>query len=323
MKKTMILFVFLAMVAINTVFSQAVTIDVALSNATKDISEGVSKGSKIAILNITSDSTNLSDYIINELIVNLVNTRLFQIVPRSTVELAAARREFAFQMSGDVPDDSQKRLGQFLEADTIITGSVTRDSANTYRLIVNAIHLENFTFQSSFRASIQNDRQVRTLFADSGGVFYEDYTAGQRFGIAALNTFFGIGSIANGHHIGWVVSSGEIIGGVLLAIGLGMNPQQRDFAYDWDPNNPRNKYDGFFWDSDRKSYESALEAKDGLIISGAIIAGSAVLFGYIIPSFHHKPNNTISQNNLPFNLELVSSSNQDINGIKILYNMKF
>jgi hypothetical protein len=104
--KTNILFILMMLIVINTVFSQTVTIETALSNATKDISVGVPKGSKIAILNITSNSTNLSDYIINELIVNLVNTRLFKIVPRSAVELAAARREFAFQMSGDVSDDS-------------------------------------------------------------------------------------------------------------------------------------------------------------------------------------------------------------------------
>jgi hypothetical protein len=211
-----------------------------------------------------------------------------------------------------------------LEADTIITGSVTRDSANTYRLIINAIHLENFTFQSSFRASIQNDRQLKTLIDDSGGVYYEDYTAGQRLGMAALNTFFGIGSIANGHHIGWLVTSGEIISGVLYAIGLGINPHPRDFDSNWDPNNPDYKYDGFHFYSDRQRYESAIEAKEGLIISGVIVAGSAVLFGFIIPSFHHKPNTTsISQNNFPINLEFVSSNNRDINGIRILYKMKF
>ena len=279
-------FVFLALAGVYTAFPQAVAIDTALSKATRDIAEGVPNESKIAILNITSDSANLSDYIINELIVNLVNTRQFQIVPRSSVELAAARSEFAFQMSGDVSDDSQKQAGQFLEADTIITGSVTRDSANTYRLIINAIHLENFTFQSSFRVSIQNDKQVRTLIADSGGVFYEDYTTKQRWGMGALNMFFGLGSILNGHRIGWVTTTLEIAGLGFLIPGI--------------------------------------TSVRGLIPAGVAIIGTGIVFGYIIPFFHHKPNPTnVSQNNFPFNFELVSSNNQDINGIRLLYNMKF
>jgi len=292
-RKSFVLVLFLAMIANYRVFPQSVAIDAALSNAVKDISKGVPNGSKIAILNITSDSTNLSDYIINELIVNLVNTRLYRIVPRSTVELAAARREFAFQMSGDVSDDSQKRVGKFLEADTIITGSVTRDTANTYRLIINAIHLENFTFQSSFKASIQNDRQVKTLIADSGGVFYEDYTTGERIGMGALNMFFGIGSIMNGQKLGWLTTSLECAGIALVAIGFGAS---------------------------EKGYEAYW------LVPGFASIGVGVLFGYIIPFFHHKPNNnsiSYGNNQFPFNFELVSSNNQEINGIRILYKMRF
>ena len=309
-KKTTIVFIFLILVINSTLFSKAVSINTALANATRDIAEGVPNESKIAILNITSDSTNLSDYIINELIVNLVNTRLFQIVPRSSVELAAARREFAFQMSGDVSDDSQKRVGQFLGADTIITGSVTKDSVNTYRLIINAIRLENFTFQSSFRASIQNDRQVKTLIADSG-VFYEDYTIGQRLGMGALNMFFGLGSILNGQHLGWISTGVEAIGLTFLIIGIGL----KDVPY----SNPT-----VFWE--KEANENRPRLKSGFIIAGASIIGTGVLFGYIIPFFHHKSNSThISQNNnnFPLNIELVSSNNQDINGFRILYKKRF
>ena len=276
MFKKIILVVFLAFFAVNTVFSQAVAIDTALSNASKDISESVPQGTRIAVLNISSDFMNLSDYIINELIVNLVNLRKFQIVPRSTVELEAANMEFDFQMTGSVSDDSQKRLGQFLGAGTIITGTVTRDSANSYRLTINTIDLESFTFQSSFMASFQNDRQVRTLIADSGGdAFYEDYTTGQRLGMGALNMFFGIGSIMNGQKLGWVTTSAEIAGIALIAIGAGASIEG---------------YEAYWY------------------IPGFTAVGVGVLFGFIIPFFHHKPNHTVSQNNFPFNIELVATA---------------
>ena len=156
MKKHFVIAV-MALVAVNTVFPRTVTVDTALANAAKEISESVPQGTRIAVLNISSDHTNLSDYIINELIANMVNTRTLQVVPRSTVELELANREFDFQMSGYVSDENQKRLGQFLEAGTIISGSVARDAANSYRLIINAIDLESFAYQSSFRISVQDD----------------------------------------------------------------------------------------------------------------------------------------------------------------------
>jgi len=316
-RKKIILVVLLVFVSVNTAFSQLMAIDDALSNAAKDISESVPQGTRIAVLNISSDFMNLSDYIINELIVNPVNLRKFQIVPHSTIELEAANMEFDFQMTGNVSDDSQKRLGQFLGAGTIISGTVTRDSANSYRLVINTIDLESFTFQSSFRVSIQNDRQIKTLIADSGGIFYEDYTTGERIGIGALNMFFGIGSIANGHHIGWLVTGVEAVGITFLVIGLGYNPVLEKSG--WDNSNNKKVSN----EEDYRSYDSRLRRKSGFITTGSIIIGGAVLFGYIIPFFHHKPNQTVSQNDFPFNLELVSLNNQDINGVRLLYNMKF
>jgi TolB-like protein len=299
-----------------------VAIDAALANATKEIAESVPKGTKIAVLNISSDYAQLSNYIIAELIVNLVNTRSFQVVPRSTVELELVKRELDFQYTGDVSDASQKSLGQFLGAATIISGSVTRDSANTYRIVVNAIDLESFTFQSSYRISVLNDKQVKALIAGSGGVFYEDYTGGQRFGMAVLNTFFGIGSIANGHHIGWVTTAVEAGGAVFIVLGL------TTFNYipysDYEINSSYNestRQDRI--ERNKEQAEDNARGRETFVTAGSLVIGAGVLFGFIIPFFHHKPNNTVSQIDFPFNIELASSNNQDINGVRILYNMRF
>ena len=312
-----ILVAFLALAAVNTVFSQAVAIDAAVANAAQEISGSVPQGTKVAVLNISSDYETLSDYIINELIVNLVNKRSFQVVPRSAVELELANKELDFQMTGVVSDESQKRLGQFLGAGTIISGSVTRDSANSYRLTVNAIDLESFTYQSSYRISIANDNQLKALIVGSGGTFYEDYTVGQRFGMAGLNIFGGAGSIINGHKIGWVVTGVQgiglfsIISGVVCtAIGNDQKRETEEYL---------ERGGGTFWDS----YGLLLNLGNGLTIAGSIIIGAGVVFGLVIPFFHHKPNTSVSQNDFPFNLELVSANNQGINGIRLLYNMRF
>jgi len=322
MFRKVVLFLFLAIIVNNTVFSQSAVIDTVISNAAKEISESVPQGTRIAVLNISSDFSNLSDYIINELIVNLVNTRKFQIVPRSTVELQAANMEFDFQMTGSVSDDSQKRLGQFLGAGTIITGTVTRESANSFRLIINTIDLESFTFQSSFRASFQNNNQVKTLAAGSGGVFYEDYTVGQRFGMGALNIFGGVGSIYHGHKIGWLTTATEIAGIALIVFGGYVFNSTEHWLYELEEAKRRE------WDDDigrfQILYDSAVKDRELFLTVGSIVIGAGVVFGFVIPFFHHKPNNTkVSQNDFPFNLELVSSNNQGFNGIRLLYNVSF
>ena len=294
-KKKIVVFVFLAIVANHTIFSQTVRIDTALSNATKEISGSVPKGTKIAVLNISSDYPKLSNYIIDELIANLVNTQLFQVVPRSTVELELARDELNFQYTGEVSDESQRSLGKFLGAGTIISGSVTRYSTNSYRIVINAIDLESFTYQITYRISILSDNQVRALIASSGG-FYEDYTIGQRFGMGALNIFGGTGSIINGHRIGWVTAGFEAVGVLLITFGFVAEGE-------------------LYWNS---------EYVNTVMYAGLGSIGIGVVFGFIVPFFHHKPNNTsITQNNFPFNLEPVLANNQNINGFRISYNMKF
>jgi len=325
-RKKIIGFVFLALIAVNAIFSQAMAIDTAISNAAKDFSESVPQGTRIAVLNISSDFEILSDYIINELIVNLVNTRKFQVVPRSAIELELANREFDFQMTGSVSDESQKSLGQFLGAGTIISGSVVRDAANTYRLIINAIHLESFTFQSSFRASIQNDRQLKALIAGSGGVFYEDYTVGQRFGMAGLNIFGGAGSLMNGHRIGWVTAGAEIAGIALVVLGLTAFDKTNYYLKEIEKAKQRNPVYGdreYLINRETQNYESAKNTKKVWLTAGGITIGAGVVFGLIIPFFHHKPNQTIARNDFPLNFEFVSTNEGDINGIRLLYNMKF
>jgi hypothetical protein len=311
-KKTFIVvaLVFFVLIGNNNVFSQSLTLDAALLNASDEIVASVPNGTKVAIINIVSDYVGLSDYVINELIANLVNARVLRIVPRSIVELEAAQREFDFQMSGYVSDESQKRLGKFLEADTIITGSVTRNSGNTFRLVINTIDLENFTYQSSYRTSIQNNGQMRTLITSGGGVFYEDYTVGQRIGTGFINSFFGLGSIIQGQHIGWVTTGTEVAGITLLVIGLSMAP-----------NLEENRRQGMAYADE--IYERDIRTKTMLTVTGSAAIGAGILFGFIIPFFHHKPNNTnISENiDFPINIGLVSTNN-GINGIRILYNFK-
>ena len=323
-KKTIIVSVFLALVVNNIGFSQAVSIDTALLNATDEILESIPGGTRIAVLNITSDFETLSNYVIDELIVNFVRTRAFQVVPRSAVEFELANSELDFQMTGFVSDESQQSLGRFLGAETIITGGITRDAANVYRLIINSIHVESFTFQSSFRASIVNDRQMRALIAAGGGVFHDDYTTGERLGMGFFNILGGAGSISNGHRSGWVVTAAQAVGIVSVIYGAvrranaGSEPNPIDYT------NPSGFFDREIFNTEMEIYKENINISETVSTIGTVFICGGIVFGLIVPFFHEKHRNTsVVHSNFPFNLELVSSNNRDINGFKMTYIMRF
>jgi len=298
-RKKIVLFIGLALIANHALFAQAVGIDAAISNATRDISASIPGGSTIAVLNITSEYEALSNYIINELIINLVRTGLFQVVPRGTVELELVRQELLFQHADVVVDPAtQARLRRFAGADTLITGEAIRETPTTYRLVINAIHSETFTFQAASAASVLIDRQMNTLI---GGDFFEDFTTAERLRMGALNMFGGAGSITNGQRLGWGVAAGQGVGILLIAGGLIFFPSVDD---DW--------------------YYGNQDARRTMFIAGGAAIGGAILFGYIIPFFHTRPNPAVaSGNNFPFNIELASSNNRNINGIRLSHTIRF
>jgi len=296
------LFVSLALVASFPLFPQ-VAFDTAISNAARDISARVPQGSRIAVINMTSDYVAMSDHVINGLIFNLVRDGSFQVVPRGTVELEMANQEFDFQMAGWVSDENQQRLGQFLEANTIVTGSITRETAHSYRLVVNAIHLESFTFQAVYGTSIRVDDQVRTLITISGGTFFEDFTTGERLGMGALNMLFGAGSIMNGQRLGWGVAVGHAVGLGALTAGLLISTTMHlETGEIFEPG-----------------------VRRALIVAGPAIVGVSVVFGYVIPFFHTRPSLAVAStgNGIPFDFELVSSNDGNINGLRVLHSIRF
>jgi len=303
-KKTAVLFAAFALLASQALFAQAAAIDAAISNAARDISARVPQEARIAVLNIESDYEDFSNRVINGLIMNLVRTGQFQVVPRSTVEMEAAREELGFQMTGYVSDDAQRRLGQFLGADTIITGTVARETAATYRLVVNAIDLEAFAFQYVHAASVPLDGQIAALTS----VVIRDYTVGQRFGMSALNTIFGAGSIINGHRIGWAVAGGHTLGIGLIAIASVMDP---------------------LWHSDMTSAElrRRQQRADRVGISGYVILFCSLAFGWIIPVSHTRqgavPAGHIAAGGFPLGFELVSTNGRSINGARVMYTRRF
>jgi TolB-like protein len=125
--------------ASSSVGSVADELDLAIRDASDYLNDNIPAGSKIVILNIESNSTALSEYIIDELIANAVNDRLFEVVDRQQLDLI--REEQNFQWAGEVDDNLALEVGRFFGAQIIVSGRVSQ-IADRYRFTVRALEVQ-------------------------------------------------------------------------------------------------------------------------------------------------------------------------------------
>ncbi|GHU48692.1 hypothetical protein FACS1894200_06300 [Spirochaetia bacterium] len=139
--------------------AQTLSLAQAIQSAVSDIEGNLEAGTKIAVVNLQSASESFSDYMIGELISALVSGRKLDVVTRQEIE--HIRNEQDFNSSGEVSDKSAQRIGRMLGAQVIVTGSFGKETDSTYRLLVNAITVEEARYAVSKRISVSGqDEQV-------------------------------------------------------------------------------------------------------------------------------------------------------------------
>jgi len=159
MKRILIFFAFLYIPII--AFTQsAVNIDTALKQGVTYLNGRLQKGSKIIVLNFTSDWPKLTDYIIEELIGYIVNDGTLTVVDRANLE--TVRKELNFQLSGDVDDETAQSIGKILGAQTIISGGITA-IGNAYRLRIRAISVQTAQVLGMQNVDIVHDSRIAGL----------------------------------------------------------------------------------------------------------------------------------------------------------------
>jgi TolB-like protein len=128
------------------------------------LTERIEAGATVAVLNFQSDYPNLSEYMIDDITSSLVNTDRYTIVDRRSLEVLA--QEMAFQLSGEVSDETALSIGRRLGAQTVISGAITY-LGEFYRLRVQAIEVETARIQGSQTLTIQPNRLLATLTGNS------------------------------------------------------------------------------------------------------------------------------------------------------------
>jgi len=150
-------------------------LDISIRDASDYLNEKIPKGSKIVILNIQSNSSDLSDYIIDELIANAVNDGFFTVVDRQ--QLDAIRAEQNFQLSGSVDDKDALAIGKLFGAKTIVSGAVNRLGTTGYRIRIRALEVQTAQVQGQYNRNIASSNTINSLM-ESGGTASSGYVTG-------------------------------------------------------------------------------------------------------------------------------------------------
>jgi TolB-like protein len=140
-------------------------LDLAILDASDYLNDNIPEGSMIVILNMRSDSTALSDYIIDELIANAVNDKIFKVVDRQQLDLIRAEQNF--QLSGEVDDNLALSIGKFLGAQTIVSGRFSQ-VAERYRMTLRALEVQTAQVQGQYNRNISVGKTITALIKNSG-----------------------------------------------------------------------------------------------------------------------------------------------------------
>jgi hypothetical protein len=119
--------------------STADSVEGSLERAADTIMAKLSPNSKLAIVYVTSNDPEVTEFIANELEFIMVG-KGFLLVDRS--QLDRIRREQNFQMSGEVDDGEAVSIGKMAGANIILTGAVT-GTGNLRRLRLRALDTQS------------------------------------------------------------------------------------------------------------------------------------------------------------------------------------
>jgi len=141
-----------------------------LGRAIRDVSDylndNIDAGSMIVFVNVQSESEALSGFIIDDLIANAVNDRIFTVVDRHQLE--AIRVEQNFQLSGEVDDNTALGIGRFFGAQTIVSGRVSSLGGH-FRLTIRALDVQTAQVQGQYNRNIGTVGTITALIGGGGG----------------------------------------------------------------------------------------------------------------------------------------------------------
>ena len=145
--------------------SAVVNLDAAIEQANKDINNALRQGSKVALFCISSSSDSLSNYVLEEISIQLVRSRKLTVVDSREVE--RIRRDMNFPVSGELSDESAQRVGLLLGAQYLVLGSLV-NMGQTHRFRTRVINVSNTAIETALSINVSDDSQIQYLLGQGG-----------------------------------------------------------------------------------------------------------------------------------------------------------
>ena len=277
----------------------AVDLQSALKETAEQFSASLKEKSVVAIIGIHSESPALSDFMLDELTLQLVKLKKLTIADRANLE--AIKKEMSFQLSGEVGDESIQQLGAKIGAETVIQGTLKQlGSSSVYTLTVRALNVTTAAVTDIYRANAELSRaEIRMLdeamAAKKPKVQYNATTIG------AQNLLFGFGSYkAKRYGDGALLTIGHLAGWGCLFAGVGVYIESL-YTPDFD------KFSGKYSNKSQRMYDAGV----GLMAGGIVLEIAAIIYGFVMPRYYNRSNILAYGNNsgLKFDLTYTSAGN--------------
>lgn len=143
----------------------AVDIETALQQVADQFSASLKKGTTIAIVGISSDSTEMSNFMLDEMTLDFVKQHKLTVANRANLD--AIKKEMNFQLSGEVSDETIQQLGAMIGANVVIHGSM-KPLGRNFNLIVQALDVTSATVLDMIRIRVEPNDITDYLFAQGG-----------------------------------------------------------------------------------------------------------------------------------------------------------
>ena len=180
----------------------AVDINEALDTAAKQFSSSLKAGTTVAIVGIASDTEAMSEYLLDEMTIRIVQNKKLTVADRANLE--AIKKEMNFQLSGEVSDATMKEIGAMVGADVVIHGNLNK-IGDIFMLTLQALDVTKATVLDMYRKNVELDdismRLMKVSFGEGGKVVSigDRYSTKEKGIIGAKNLLFGWGSYSAGH----------------------------------------------------------------------------------------------------------------------------
>ena len=325
-------------------FAFAADVQTALKETAEQFSASLKPKSVVAIIGIHSESPVLSDFMLDELTLRLVQLKKLTIADRANLE--AIKKEMSFQLSGEVGDESIQQLGAKIGAETVIQGTLKQlGKSARYTLTIRALDVTTAAVTDMYRAAVElNEIEASMLGVKAVNKKNAPYSVGS---VGFQNLLFGLGSYRTGHPgDGAALTVGHIVGWGCFFAGIGLwtagdsamaslrrESEQADQQADRERNNTN--FIGMS-ESDIKNIEKQWqEARDrrkndevtrqealnkqirvgiAFLSVGVIVEVGSFIYGFVAPAVHLKRAraNAVATNDTGFKFNLAYTSSGDI-----------